>query len=167
MKTNADNTNKTFSDDIEIIDKPAFKPFLRDVAEWSFTLSFWAFWVYLLLPVINMIAWLIAGQIIFKTVIVEAGYEEFFDILAKWGFAAITAIMVFVSWGYYNYWKYGLKNRRKTSSPVTLEETASFFKTTRETITCMQATKIMEITVDEPKKPGKIRRVGEKDGNFC
>ncbi len=154
-------------DDIKIVDNPNLKNFFRDIAEWSFTLTFWAFWIYLLLPVINLIVWLLVGKTIFKTVIVDAGYKELVDILAKWGIATLGAIVAFISWGYYNYWVFGRKARRKSVSPAALEEIASFFQASPETISCMQGSRIMEIAVEGPKKPGAIKSFKNSKVHYC
>lgn len=154
-------------DDIEILDYPGLRGFLRNITEWSFTLTFWAFWLYLFLPLINLLVWMLVGKTIFSTVIAQSGYLELLEILKKWGIAVVVAIATFTGWAYYNYWMFGRRNRRKRAIACLDEEIASFFHTSPTVINCMKKTKGMEIKVDGPKNPGVIKRLDKSGPQFC
>jgi len=44
--------------EIKIIDKPKLKTFLRTITELTFTSVMWGFWIYLFLPLVNVVLWL-------------------------------------------------------------------------------------------------------------
>ena len=150
-------------DDIEILDYPGLMGFLRNITEWSFTLIFWAFWLYLFLPLINLLLlWML-----FSTLIDHSGYLALLEILKKWGIAILITIVIFTGWAYYNYWMFGRRNRRKLSMACLDDEIASYFGTSPVVINCMKKTKVMEIKVDGPKKPGVIKRLDKNGPKFC
>ena len=167
MSNKQSRAPKYIEDDIKILDYPGLKGSLRNITEWSFTLTFWVFWIYLLLPLINLLVWMLVGETIFSTVISKSGYLELLDILEKWGLVSLAAVFTFTGWAYYNYLMFGRKNRRKLAIPCLDEEIASFFKTSPAVIGCMKETKSMEIKVKGPKNPGVIKRLDKKDPEIC
>ncbi len=167
MESKQESILQHVQDDIEIVDYPGLRGFIRSITEWSFTLTFWAFWLYLLVPMINLLVWMIVGETIFSTVVAQSGYIELLDILKKWGIVTLFTIVAFMGWAYYNYWMFGRKNRRKLAIACLDEEVADFFNTSVSVIRCMKETKGMEITVDGPKNPGVIKRRDKNGPEFC
>jgi len=154
-------------DDVQILDYPRLRGFIRNLTEWSFTLTFWAFWIYLLLPLINLLVWVLVGKTIFSTVIAQSGYLELLDIIRKWGIATLVTITFFTGWAYYNYWMFGKKNRRKLAIDCLEEELADFFHISTDTIKCIKSTRKMEIVVKDPKTPGIVMRLDSGPPSVC
>lgn len=127
--------------DIEIIDNPKLKSFIRGTTEWSFTTLVWAFWLYLLLPLLNIVLWGFGVRYFYVEVFKKGGHQQLLDLLEKMGWAILVVFIVLRLWGYYNYQKFGKKNRRKSMSSTTDEQISEFFHVSAEQITELRSTK--------------------------
>jgi len=127
--------------EIEIRDNPKLKSFLRNVGEWSFTTLMWALWLYLFLPLLNVILWFLGIRFFYVEVFEKAGYVQLLNLLNKigWGILAVFAILRF--WGYYNYLRFGRKDRRKSTSSTTVGQLSESFNLPPEKILELQSQK--------------------------
>lgn len=127
--------------EIEIRDNPKLKSFLRNVGEWSFTTLMWALWLYLFLPLLNVILWFLGVRFFYVEVFEKAGYLQLLNLLNKigWGILAVFAILRF--WGYYNYLRFGRKDRRKSTSSTTVGQLSESFNLPPEKILELQSQK--------------------------
>ncbi len=91
------------------------------------TALMWVFWVYLLLPMLSIILWLLGGFFFYHEVIYQGGYQYLIELCKKLGFTVVIAFSILRFWGYYNYVAFGKKNRRKMVKKTTPEELAQIF----------------------------------------
>jgi poly-beta-1,6-N-acetyl-D-glucosamine biosynthesis protein PgaD len=127
--------------EIKIVDRPKLKSFVRDTTEWSITTLVWGFWIYLLLPVLNFVLWLLGIRYFYVEVFQKAEYMQLLDLLGKMGWTILVVFLVLRLWGYYNYVKFGKKNRRKSVSSTTAEQLSEFFHIPPEQIPQLQLKK--------------------------
>jgi len=98
---------------IELIHEPQAKSWPRRMIEAGITGLAWSIWFYLLMPVINILMWLLSGEIIFDRLFSEHGLEIFYNLVKQMGAIIICCFIIIQGWGYYNYIRFGKKNRRK------------------------------------------------------
>jgi biofilm PGA synthesis protein PgaD len=127
--------------EIEIIDNTKLKSFLRNVSEWSFTTLVWALWLYLFLPLLNIILWLLGIHFFYVEVIEKAGYLQLLNLFTKMGWSILVVFIVLRFWGYYNYFRFGKKDRRKFVSSTTVEQLSGVFNLPPEKIIELQSKK--------------------------
>jgi biofilm PGA synthesis protein PgaD len=127
--------------EIEIIDNTKLKSFLRNVSEWSFTTLVWALWLYLFLPLLNIILWLLGIRFFYVEVIEKAGYLQLLNLFTKMGWSILVVFIVLRFWGYYNYFRFGKKDRRKFVSSTTVEQLSGVFNLPPEKIVELQSKK--------------------------
>ncbi|MFW6147478.1 MAG: poly-beta-1,6-N-acetyl-D-glucosamine biosynthesis protein PgaD [Thermodesulfobacteriota bacterium] len=127
--------------EVEIIDNPKFKSLLRNVGEWSFTTFMWALWLYLLLPLLNIILWLLGIHFFRVEVFEKAGYLQLLNLAAKMGWIILAVFVVLRSWGYYNYFRFGKKNRRQFVSATSAQQLSQAFHVSPEQVEELQAKK--------------------------
>lgn len=127
--------------EIEIRDNPKLKSFLRNVGEWSFTTLMWALWLYLFLPLLNVILWLLGVRFFYVEVFEKAGYVQLLTLLNKMGWGVLVLFAILRFWGYYNYIKFGRKDRRKSRSSTTVEQLSKSFNLPPEKILELQSQK--------------------------
>ena len=132
--------------DITIIDNPSLKGFFRNMGEWSFTILMWGVWVYLFLPVLNILLWLFGIRHFYIEVIEKGGYLELLGLVQHIGWTILIVFAVLRLWGYYNYKKFGQLNRRKFPQTTTNVQLSKYFKVPVETIKNLQNKK--EILID-------------------
>ena len=127
--------------EIEIINNAKLKSFLRNVSEWSFTTLVWALWLYLFLPLLNIILWLLGIHVFYVEVIEEAGYLQLLNLFYKMGWSILIVFAVLRFWGYYNYRRFGKKDRRKFVSSTTAKQLSGLFNLPPEQIVELQSKK--------------------------
>ncbi len=126
------------SSGIVIIDRPDLKTVLRNMGEWSFTTFMWVLWVYLFLPIINILLWVFGGHRFYITVVQEAHYQDAIDMFQNTGWFVLIVFLILRGWGLYNYHRFGKRERRKQASPVSMDQMADFFQVTEATVARMR-----------------------------
>jgi len=127
--------------EIEIIDKPKLKSFLRKITELGFTSLMWGLWFYLFLPLLNLVLWVLGIRYFYVELFELAGYKGLINILLKAGWVILIVFLILRSWGVYNYRRFGKRERRKGLPPETLEKTAEYFQISPEQIQHIQSSK--------------------------
>lgn len=135
-----DSTTKQPHQDIEIREKPELKSVLRNITEMSITTGIWVIWSYLLLPIINLVLWVVG----FKTIYMQfesAAYRELLLLLERLGLVVLVVFAVLQLWGFYNYHMFGKRNRRKEHSFDAVSELSQYFGLSPEQVADMQSKK--------------------------
>ena len=136
--------------EIEIRDNPKFRSFLRNITETSFTGIMWGVWLYLLFPLVNIVLWLLGIKNFHLRIIEEVGYKELIALIEKIGLTVVTVFLVLRLWGYYNYRRFGMKNRRSSSPAAHDYQMARHFNMPFDDIKKLQSEKeISWKTVDD------------------
>ncbi|MBW1732164.1 MAG: poly-beta-1,6-N-acetyl-D-glucosamine biosynthesis protein PgaD [Deltaproteobacteria bacterium] len=127
--------------EVEIIDNPKLRSVFRDIGEWGFTTFMWALWVYLFLPVLNLILWLLGAHFFFVEIVKKGGFSEMVELVKRLGLAVVVVFVILRLWGYYNYVKFGKKDRRRSSQETHLEDLAQHFSLSAEEVQALQQKK--------------------------
>ncbi|UCD36489.1 MAG: poly-beta-1,6-N-acetyl-D-glucosamine biosynthesis protein PgaD [Nitrospiraceae bacterium] len=127
--------------EIEIRDNPKLRGYFRSITEMTFTGFVWGIWVYMLLPIANVIMWIVGVRFIDAAVIEQLGYKQMIELIAKMGWIVIVVFLVLRLWGYYNYIRFGKKSRRKGSQVVTSEQLATHFQIPSHEVEILQMQK--------------------------
>ncbi|MCP3676033.1 MAG: poly-beta-1,6-N-acetyl-D-glucosamine biosynthesis protein PgaD [Deltaproteobacteria bacterium] len=143
---------------IYIIDKPDLKSKGRKLSEMSITTFIWLLWLWLFLPVINTLLWMVGAQTFYHTLIVDTGYIDFFTLARRMGLTVIVVFIIMRVWGYYNYWRFGRRNKRKNLPDATPAKISEIFRLSPDEIVTLQASK--EVTFSFNKEGPVIRRSG-------
>jgi poly-beta-1,6-N-acetyl-D-glucosamine biosynthesis protein PgaD len=128
-------------DPIRIIDNPSLRSVLRNIGELTFTSAMWALWVYLFFPIINIILWVLGIGNFYEKVIEHSDYLRLLELVRNCGGAVVGIFLVLWLWGFYNYHRFGKRNRRLDNKPVDPEKMAEFFNLTVEQVIAMSREK--------------------------
>ena len=142
--------------EIKIIDNPKVKSFIRNIGEWSFTTLMWGLWIYLFLPLLNVILWLLGFHLFYVKVIERGGYIHLLNLLGKVGWAVLLIFGILRLWGYYNYVRFGRKNRRKIVAPTTADQLSGFFHLPPDQVLELQSKKEVVWPMETDKNRGPI-----------
>ncbi|MBN2653863.1 MAG: poly-beta-1,6-N-acetyl-D-glucosamine biosynthesis protein PgaD [Nitrospirae bacterium] len=99
--------------EIKIIERPDLKSGIRNVTETGITAFMWAAWIYLLMPVLNILLWIVGIRIFYIELIEKSGFARVLDMIYNIGWIAAVVFISFWLWGYYNLKRYGKLQRRK------------------------------------------------------
>jgi biofilm PGA synthesis protein PgaD len=111
-----------------IIDKPQWQT-ARQRAVFGFvTVLFWAIWLYLWLPVLAVIGWLLGIDIAYREMVMKHGYVELVDDLGLYTFIVCCLGGSLLIWAYYNFFRFRGVERRKERTPVTFEQISRHYQ---------------------------------------
>lgn len=127
--------------EIIIIDRPGLKSFLRRTTELGFTTLIWGFWLYFLLPLLNIVLWLLGMRCFYVEVIEKAGHMHLLNLLTRIGVWTVAVFGILRLWGYYNYRRFGKKDRRRSVSSPTHQQLSELFQVPVEQIVELQSKK--------------------------
>ena len=127
--------------EIEIRDNPKLRSFIRNITETGFTGIIWGFWIYMLLPLLNIVLWILGIKYFHTSIIEQAGYKELFTLIGKMGWAVLVIFLVMRIWGYYNYVKFGKNSRRKGNTAPAAEQIMKEYHIPLEVIKDIQGKK--------------------------
>lgn len=122
----------------------------------ALTLVFWAFWVYLWVPVLALLAWALGLEQAYKYMVVLGGYREVLELL---GFYSLVILLLgggLVLWAVYNIIRFRGVERRTTALPVTPAEIGQAFGQDPKAVAHWQGKQRLYVTHDQE---GRIARV--------
>lgn len=109
--------------DSRLIRKPYAQPRLKRAA-WGFvTAAFWGLYIYLWLPLVTLILWLLGVRTAFFELYTRQHQVEPFLIIAIPAMAALCAL-VLIGWAEYNRWRFARQDRRSPQEDVGMDEVA-------------------------------------------
>ena len=143
-----------------IIDMPNLQTIRQRYASTIITLIFWAFWFYLWLPLISLIAWVLGIDLLYDRMVVKGGFDAFVASLPAYALVIVTMGALLVIWGVYNLQRFRGHERRIRVHPVDTPSIARYFLVDPAQLAEWQQSKNLVVHIDEL---GMIRSV-EKHG---
>jgi biofilm PGA synthesis protein PgaD len=111
-----------------IIDQPQWQTLRQRVVFGSMTALFWALWVYLWLPLLAFIGWVLGLKITYDEMVARAGYIELVHRLGLYSFVVFCLGASLLTWAYYNYFRFHGRERRKRRPSVSLGDLAKRYE---------------------------------------
>ena len=136
-----------------IILRPDLQSPQQGVVYGVLTLVFWAFWLYLWLPLLALIAWSLGVQQAYKYMVVLGGYRDLLHLLATYGLIILLLGGALVTWAIYNIVRFrGIENR-SANLDITHAEIARAFGMNQLAVENWQRAKCLTVT---HKQDGRI-----------
>lgn len=128
-----------------IINRPELQSPLQRVTSRGITFFFWVAWIYLWLPLISLVAWLVGIRLFREHMLDNDGYQALFSDLHAYALtiSAITAVLI--GWARYNLLRFRDKESRKATMHVDLAAQAQAFKLDPEQLHLWQTAKRLVI----------------------
>ena len=122
-------------------DNASLRSFMRNATELSFTTLMWALWIYLFMPLLSLVLWVVGLPYIYKTLFSEEVLFQLVVLLERMAWVVLIIFLLLRGWGVYNYYVFGRRNRRRQSDEVTLAELGLHFGITAEDVRLLQHSK--------------------------
>jgi len=110
-----------------IISQPSLQTLRQRFASSILTFLFWAFWIYLWLPLVSLLAWLFGIDLFYEQLIVQSSYNDLIHIASWYLFVILMITVSLISWSVYNLFRFRNKDRRRHTVQVGLSEIAAHF----------------------------------------
>lgn len=122
----------------------------RRLAEWTYNFMAWAFWFFLLRPLIIGALWYLGVRLAYYQMITLQGVKnpDFF-VFSVAGIAAIFALMLF--WNRYNVYRFRGVERRKSRGSCEPEELAEYYHCRIEDVEAMSNSRNVDVYFKGPE----------------
>jgi len=148
--------------DSRLIQKRRAQPRLRRTA-WGFvTAVFWGMYVYLWMPVITLVLWLLGIRNAYFELYLREHRVEPFLLIALPSMAVCAAALLIV-WAEYNRWRFAGKDRRGAPASASLDEIALALGANAELGAAINAGRVMVLNMDGHAIPRAVRNVALPD----
>jgi poly-beta-1,6-N-acetyl-D-glucosamine biosynthesis protein PgaD len=88
---------------------------LRRSVERLITVACWACYLYLVMPLVTLLCWLVGLHVFVDEFVSNRGYEGLFQALRFGGLGALGVLLLFLAWIRYNYWLFNRHGERRSS----------------------------------------------------
>ena len=117
-----------------IIDRPSLQTSRQRLIFGSMTFIFWALWIYLWLPLVALIGWMLGFRIAYYEMIVKFGYVSLQHLLVFYLSIILFLGASLLVWAYYNYFRFRNKARRMQVAEVSVAALSERYHTAPETL---------------------------------
>ncbi len=111
-----------------IINAPDLQTMRQRFVSSFFTFLFWAIWMYLWLPLVSLVAWLVGIDLFYQQMIVQSGYQSVAALIGWFVLAVLFMAVTLLGWAGYNLLLFRGKGRRKNIKAVEAVEMANRFQ---------------------------------------
>lgn len=132
----------------DIIRRPELQPKGQRTLFRVITAGAWGVWIYLLLPLISLLAWLF-GLDYARHYLLNADEVDMYGTLLVYGAIIAAAALIIVTWSKYNGIRYRGGNRREAFPPVTPEMQCERFQVDRATLDMLHSGKVLLMDIDD------------------
>lgn len=122
----------------------------------ALTLAFWAFWLYLWLPLLALLAWALGLEQAYKYMVVLGGYKDVIRVLAVYAVIILLLGGALVAWALYNILRFRGVENRVASKAVSSAEIARTYGIDAESVERWQGARHILVSHDPD---GRISRV--------
>ena len=130
------------------------QPGLQRAAEFTITTLFWLAWLYLIMPLVSLLLWMLGVQLFVDVMITRGGYQALIEELFHYSLVILGMLAVTLVWVNWNLHRYGRHNKRTLQPrPVSIGELAAHTGLSRAEITKMQTARHLLITFDDNDHP--------------
>ena len=117
-----------------IIDRPSLQTSRQRLIFGSMTFIFWALWIYLWLPIVALIGWMLGFRIAYYEMIVKFGYVSLQHLLVFYLYIILFLGASLLVWAYYNYFRFRNMARRAQVEEVSIAALSQRYQTAPETL---------------------------------
>ena len=102
-----------------IIERPDLQSLRQRTLYGFITLAFWAFWVYLWVPLLALLAWALGIQQAYKYMVTLGGYHQLLGVLEVYALVIVALGGVLMIWAAYNILRFRGTDKRAARPQVT------------------------------------------------
>ena len=138
------------------IDAPMLQSSRERMRDTLVTGFMWILYVYLWLPLISLMAWVMGFEFAYDVMIRSGGAASMRTVLYWYAVAIVTILIVFGTWSLSNRWRYGAQNRRTALDPVSDESFMAYFGVSPEELARLRGSRSLTLELDTVGAIGEI-----------
>jgi len=147
-----------------LIERPEMQTAGQRTLYGALTLAFWAFWIYLWVPLLALLAWVLGVQQAFKYMVILGGYHHAANLLGIYALVILALGGTLVTWATYNILRFRGVERRLAPLPVSAAELMRHFGADGAALARWQSTQRLFVTHTQE---GQIFRVDSMASQYA
>jgi biofilm PGA synthesis protein PgaD len=97
-----------------VIDRPELQPIVQRAFFSTLTVFFWTSYVYLLLPLVTLLAWYLGFNAVYEEMVMRRGWEALVRLIGFYGAIVLAMAAVQIGWALINWMRFaGKRDRRR------------------------------------------------------
>lgn len=132
-----------------IIDRPDLQSMTQKYGFGSLTLLLWVVYLYLWIPFLSVIAWLIGVHLFYHHVIERGGLRQLALDLRQYGLVVGIMVTVYLAWAVMNYLRFRRTRRLGNAPEVSRSMLARHFNVEEADVERLQSLRICELVHDD------------------
>ncbi len=98
-----------------IIERPELQTAVQRVGGVSLTLICWAIWVYLVVPLLSLFAWVVGAHTVHTVMLQNLGVDDLLQKASYYGAGILALVTVYMTWAVVSFFRY--RNMSRRSAP--------------------------------------------------
>lgn len=132
-----------------IIDRPDLQSLTQKYGFGSLTLLLWVAYLYLWIPFISVVAWLVGAQLFHHHIIERGGLRQLALDLRQYAVVVGVMVAVYLAWAVSNYLRFRRTRRLGNVPAVTIPMLARHFRVDEAEVERLQSLRVCEMSHDE------------------
>jgi len=141
-----------------IIEQPNLQGLWQQYSYGICTFLAWGIWLYLWLPLINLVAWLFGAKLFYEQMILLGGYQGLLQDLGLYSLVIFIIGAVLILWARYNQYRFQGKEKRKRTPRYARMEEIEFFEVEEDVLKMVQTSKRIYVSFDEEGDPVRFEQ---------
>lgn len=147
-----------------IIEQPSLQGLWQQYSYGIFTFLAWGIWLYLWLPLINLVAWLFGAKLFYEHMILLGGYQGLLQDLGLYSFIILIIGGVLILWARYNQYRFQGKEKRKRTPRYAPIEEIEFFEVEENVLKMVQTSKRVYVSFNKEGDPVRFEQEKPEEG---
>lgn len=121
----------------------------QKLTAWGFTLFFWGVLLYLLQPILSLVAWWLNINLFYNHMIMLGGYQAFLDVVAFYLLVICILGGGLIIWARVNLWRFKNNNQREFCDHVNEKGIHEYFTINEQKLTYLQSVSHVYISLNQ------------------
>jgi biofilm PGA synthesis protein PgaD len=144
-----------------IIERPELQSPRQRTLYGVLTLGFWAFWIYLWIPLLALLAWVLGVQQAYKYMVVLGGYVDVLTVAASYLAVIVLLGGGLLLWAIYNITRYRVVDRRTDALRISAAEIGMHFGHDAGSVASWQSVRRLYVKHDEKGRIASVESLGD------
>ena len=136
-----------------VIDRPELQPIAQRALFSTLTVVFWSSYIYLLLPLVTLLAWYLGFNAVYEEMVMRRGWEALVRLIGFYGAIVLAMAVVQIGWALVNWMRFAGKRdrRRDRECKVDMNFAESMFLTDAVDLPAWQSAKRLMVHHQESR----------------
>ncbi len=145
-----------------IIEEPKLQSLKQRYGQKTLAFIGWAGWLYLLLPLLNMVGWFFGIQLFYEKIVIQGDKVQLTALIIAYVILITVVLNMIAGWALYHIWRFAGKERRKLQPPASVEDMSRYFHVKSYRVPEWQHAKRMTLYLNDKGLLETVDTLGEE-----